>query len=31
MQVVQLDPFDQHTDYDHARCRDLDHLLQLLA
>ncbi len=31
MQVVQLDPFDQHADYNHARCRDLGHLLQLLA
>ena len=30
MQVVQLDPFDQHTDFDHARCRDLAHLLTLL-
>lgn len=27
MQVVQLDPFDHHADFDHARCRDLDELL----
>jgi FMN phosphatase YigB (HAD superfamily) len=31
MQVVQLDPFDQHTDFDHARMRDLDELVAALA
>jgi putative hydrolase of the HAD superfamily len=31
MQVVQLDPFDHHADYDHSRCRDLDELVALLA
>lgn len=31
MQVVQLDPFDHHADYDHARCRDLDELLDQLG
>ena len=31
MQVVQLDPFDHHADYDHARCRDLEDLLTLLG
>lgn len=30
MQVVQLDPFDHHADFDHARCRDLDELLEHL-
>jgi putative hydrolase of the HAD superfamily len=30
MQVVQLDPFDHHADFDHARCRDLDQLLEQL-
>ena len=31
MQVIQLDPFDHHADFDHARCRDLDELLTLLG
>jgi putative hydrolase of the HAD superfamily len=31
MQSVQLDPFDQHTDYDHARVRDLTHLNEVLG
>lgn len=31
MQVIQLDPFDHHDDYDHARCRDLDQLIGLVA
>ncbi len=31
MQVIQLDPFDHHADYDHARCRDLDELLSLVG
>lgn len=30
MQVVQLDPFDQHTDFDHARLHDLDQLVSAL-
>lgn len=31
MQVVQLDPFDHHADYGHARCRDLAQLLTILG
>lgn len=31
MQVIQLDPFDHHDDYDHARCRDLAELLTLVG
>ncbi len=31
MQAVQLDPFDQHDDYDHARCGDLAELSTLLG
>lgn len=31
LQVIQLDPFDHHADFDHARCRDLDELLTLLS
>ncbi len=30
MQVVQLDPFDHHADFDHTRCRDLDQLVTIL-
>lgn len=31
MQVIQLDPFDHHADYGHARCRDLVELTTLLG
>lgn len=31
MQVIQLDPFDHHADHDHARCRDLTELINLLG
>lgn len=31
MQVVQLDPFDHHHDFDHARMTDLDQLVTALA
>lgn len=31
MQVVQLDPFDQHTDYGHTRMKNLDELVAALA
>lgn len=31
MQVVQLDPFDHHTDFEHSRMRDLDQLIDALG
>ena len=31
MQVVQLDPFDDHADFDHARMVDLDQLVVTMA
>ncbi len=31
MQVIQLDPFDHHRGFDHARCRDLAELRTLLG
>lgn len=31
MQVVQLDPFDNHTQYDHSRIKDLAELVDLLG
>lgn len=31
MQVVQLDPFDHHDDFEHARLVDLDQLVEVLA
>ncbi len=31
MQVVQLDPYDHHADFDHARMENLDQLVEALA